>query len=492
MSRVLNVAAVRQAEADAVASGSSEFELMLSAGQQAADIINFHYPQAVRFLILCGGGNNGGDALVAARFLFKRYHREVAIYCVKQLSSLKGCAAQAVETLPREIEVFESTGFERRNILPGDVIIDGLLGIGFDGGALRPEIKRLIEVVNRSACPVVALDLPSGVNADIGAASPDGAVEADLTITFGAVKPGLFAGEGRALRGKLRLAEIGLPMPEANSTNVFTHIDAVDTIVTPACDCHKNSRGRVLVWGGSGEYPGAPVLSARGALSAGSGIVRLISCGDCRELAPAAVIVKKILNGSEIRGEVLPYFGMSDVLVAGCGWGNETPVEALDAVWEFPGKMILDADALNMFSRHPEKWRKSGKVLITPHPGEAARLAEAFGVEAEDRSDLAEKLAEKLGCVVLLKGHDSVIASPDCRKVLVAAGNYQLATAGSGDVLAGIIAAQAAKLPVFEAAVLGAYIHGVAGEKAKRVITADELPELAGEAVEAMRKNFLF
>ena len=103
MSRMLNVAAVRKAEADAVASGIAEFELMLSAGQQAADVINFHYPQAVRFLILCGGGNNGGDALVAARFLFKRYHREVAVYCVKPLASLKGCAAQAVETLPREI-----------------------------------------------------------------------------------------------------------------------------------------------------------------------------------------------------------------------------------------------------------------------------------------------------------------------------------------------------------------------------------------------------
>ena len=492
MSLVLNVAAVRKAENDAVASGIAEFELMLSAGRQAADMINFRYPQAVRFLILCGGGNNGGDALVAARFLYKRYHREVVVYSVKPLEALKGCAALAVETLPDEITVFESTGLERRNIFPGDVIVDGLLGIGFDGGALRPEVKRLIEVVNQSHCPVVALDLPSGINADTGEASGDGAVKAQMTVTFGAVKPGLFAREGRALRGILRLAEIGLPLPENNTEKVFTNIDAVETIVTPEPDCHKNSRGRVLIWGGSGEYPGAPVLSARGALSAGSGIVRLISCGDCRELAPAAVIVKKILNGSEIRGEVLPYFGMSDVLVAGCGWGNETSVAALDTVWEFPGKIILDADALNMFSRHPEKWIKRDNVLITPHPGEAARLAKAFGVEAGDRSEFAEKLAEKLGCVVLLKGQDSVVASPDGRKVLVAAGNYQLATAGSGDVLAGIIAAQAAELPCFEAAALGAYIHGAAGELADRVIMADELPELAGKAVEMMRKNFLF
>ena len=483
------VDSVRKAEAGAVALGTAEFDLMLSAGRQAADIIYHNYPQANRFLFFCGGGNNGGDALVAADLLFRRYHREVMVYSVKELNKFTGCAALAAKQLSAEICVIDSAMLRREDILPGDVIVDGLLGIGFRGGALRREVQSMIAVANAVRNPVISLDLPSGMNGDSGEISPDGAVNADLTITFGAVKPGLFSANGSALRGRLRLAEIGLSVSGDTGEEVFTNIDAVDMLAVPSADCHKNSRGRVLVWGGSEEYPGAPVLSAKGALYASAGIVRLVSCGDCRNLAPAAVIVKKIPNGSDVRSEVVPFFPVSDVLVAGCGWGNETPREALNAVWEFPGKVILDADALNMFSRFPESWSKHKDVLITPHPGEAARLATAFGVENRDRKQLAGDLAATLGCIVLLKGRDSVLAAPDGRTLVIASGNHLLATAGSGDVLTGIIAAQAAKLPLFEAAALGAYIHGIAGENAGRYIIADELPLLAARVISILRDN---
>lgn len=492
MSRMVSVAAVRQAEKAAVESGRSEFSLMFSAGCQAADIIHHHYPEAVRFIILCGGGNNGGDALVAAKILFQRYHKEVVICNTKPLDTLTGCAAQAAKMVPENIPVIDAKMFHTADILPGDVLIDGLLGIGFDGGALRADMKEIIAKINASRNPVVALDLPSGMNGDTGKISPDGAVNADLTITFGAVKPGLFSPEGSEFRGILRVADINLPETDNSGTEVFTNIDAVKVLPCPAVDCHKNSRGRVLVWGGSETYPGAPVLTASAALHSGSGIVRLVSCGDCRGLAPAAVIVKKIPNGSDVKSEVVPFFPLSDVLVAGCGWGNETPFEALDALWEFPGKLILDADALNMLSSRPEMWQFRSDVLITPHPGEAARLAAAFGINSTSRRELAAGLAARFKCIVLLKGRDSIIAAPDGRIGFVAAGNHALSTAGSGDVLAGIIAAQAAALPLFEAAALGAYIHGAAGEAAPGIIIADQLPRLAGKIIRSLRSNQIF
>ena len=492
MSRIFPVAAVRKAEQDAVLAGIAEYTLMDRAGRQAADIINYHFKAAVRFVVLCGGGNNGGDALVAAAYLCQRYQREAVIYCVKPLNSLTGCAAAAVANLPENIKVINDIPAPG-DIQPGDVIIDGLLGIGFNGGELRAGVRQMIEIANAVHCPVVALDVPSGINSDTGEVSPDGAINADMTITFGMLKAGLFSAAGSRLRGKLRMADIGLANYVSDSGEIFVNTDAVSAVLHPEFDCHKNRRGRVLVWGGSDEYPGAPVLAARAALHCGSGIVRLISNGECRSLAPASVIVRKLLNGSNIHSEVTPLFGVSDVLVAGCGWGTDNPAEALDVVQDFPGTVVLDADALNMFSCNIGKWRCRDKVIITPHPGEAARLASALGIIANGRSELCLKLAEKLHCTVLLKGRDSIVADFSGRKMLIAAGDHKLATAGSGDVLAGIIGAMAASGNAeFEAAVLGAYIHGVAGETAPGIPVADQLPELAGKVLAALRANGLF
>ena len=491
MSLLYSVAAVRCAEQRAVDSGTPEYDLMLDAGRQAADLINFHYPQAVRFLVFCGGGNNGGDALVAASVLHLRYHREVLVYALKPLNKLSGCAAFAASSLPETVELKEAAEFSTRDIHPGDVIIDGILGIGFDGGNLRPAVAELIAGINSSSSPVVALDLPSGMDGDSGRVSPDGVVDADLTICFGMVKRGLFSANGSRYRGNFRFADIGLDA-ENGSQEVFTNFDAVALAGRPGFDCHKNSRGRVLVWGGSDEYPGAPVLTSVAALRCGAGIVRLVSEGECSRIAPAEVIVKKIPNGSALAGEVMPFFELSDVLAAGCGWGGRIPVEALELLHRFPGKMVLDADALNMFSRHPEMWNFNGNLIITPHPGEAKRLAEVFGVEyGSERREFAIALARRLNCVVILKGRDSIVADSTGRNTLIAAGNYALATAGSGDVLTGIVAALLASetLPLFETAALGAYIHGIAGESAEGIPLAGDLPDSAGRILTALRRN---
>ncbi len=494
MSRLYSVAAVRYAEQRAVESGTPEYDLMLDAGRQAADLIDFHYPHAVRFLVFCGGGNNGGDALVAASVLHLRYHREVLVYALKPLNKLSGCAAFAASSLPETVELKEAADFSTRDIHPGDVIIDGILGIGFEGGSLRPAVAELIAKINSSSSPVVALDLPSGMDGDSGRVSPDGVIDADLTICFGMVKSGLFSGDASRYRGDFRFADIGLDAENDSNEEVFTNFDAVSLTGRPGFDCHKNSRGRVLVWGGSDEYPGAPVLTSVAALRCGAGIVRLVSEGECSRIAPAELIVKKIPNGSALSGEVMPVFELSDVLAAGCGWGGRIPVEALELLHRFPGKVVLDADALNMFSRHPEMWNFNGNLIITPHPGEAKRLAEAFGVEYSScRREFAVALAKRLNCVVILKGRDSIVADCTGRNTLIAAGNHALATAGSGDVLTGIIAALLASdmLPLFETAALGAYIHGVAGESADGIPLAGDLPESAGRILTALRHNHL-
>lgn len=495
MSVLQTVSAVRNAEKSAVDSGVAEYSLMFDAGSQAADIINFHYRNAPRFVVLCGGGNNGGDALVTAAVLFGKYRRNVVIYSVKSRDGFAGCAGQAVKDLPEEISFFHRENLSVKDFKPGDVIIDGLLGIGFAGGALRSEVKSFIAAAVASGLPVAALDLPSGMNGDTGVVSPDGVINADMTITFGMLKAGLFSGEGSRCRGKLRLVDIGLDAGVSCGKEVFTNLDAVKTVTHPGFDCHKNSRGRVLVWGGSSLYPGAPVLSGVAALRCGAGIVRIVSNGDCRPLAPAEVIVKKILCGSDVSRDVREFFPLSDVLVAGCGWGDETPVEALDVLWEFPGTLILDADALNMFSANIARWRCRDRVIITPHPGEAVRLAAALGLDcpAGNRERLAKELAGKLQCTVLLKGRDSVIADRNGNLMLIASGNHALATAGSGDVLAGIIAACVCGIEnTMTAAALAGFIHGAAGENSPGIPLAGEFGERAGIVLAAARQNALF
>jgi NAD(P)H-hydrate epimerase len=183
----------------------------------------------------------------------------------------------------------------------------------------------------------------------------------------------------------------------------------------------------------------------------------------------------------------------SDVLVCGCGWGSCAAAENLRCALSFPGKLILDADALNLVSGETELWRKRENLLITPHPGEAARLMSAFDIaDQHDRRKNALALAENLGCTVLLKGRDTVVAAPRGRAVVIAAGTPLLATAGSGDVLAGIIGAVASNgLAVGDAAMLGAYIHGIAGESAQKIFAADELPDLAAQVVYKLQHNAL-
>lgn len=482
------VALIREMERAAVASGTAEYELMLRAGVQAGRWIAAKYPLAQRFVILCGGGNNGGDALVAARYLFDSA-KKLIVYSTRSKQDFSGCAAMAAADLPEEIPFLVKDELGENDFFPGDVIVDGILGIGFSGGKLRENAASFIRAANSSSLPVVALDLPSGIDADSGDAAENGAIKADLTLTFGRVKPGLFQSAGSVLRGTLRLIDIGLSGGNSGGMEIFTNLDAVEKVPRFPVDCHKNSRGRVLIWGGSPEYPGAAALSTLAALKSGAGLVRCASSADLHGRVCNAAIVGKLAS-NEIPEE---FIALSDVLVCGCGWGKSVFPQAVERALDFPGCVVLDADALNFIAGTPEVWKRRDNIVITPHPGEAARLCAAWKIAfSGGRVEQAAALAEYSGAVTVLKGHDTVVAAPGKAPVIIAGGNALLATAGSGDVLAGTIGALAAQgVPAFDAASLGAYIHGIAAEDAGEILIADELPALIARKILQLQRNEL-
>lgn len=243
-------------------------------------------------------------------------------------------------------------------------------------------------------------------------------------------------------------------------------------------DVHKKSRGRVMIYAGSPLYPGAGALAATAALRAGAGYVRLFCEAPPYGKVPNALIVSLVSPGKND-------FSDCDAVCAGPGWGGHAGMKLRKVLRHAP-RLLLDADALNTLSQTPSLWeeRREGlEILMTPHPGEAARLCRAFGIDERlPRESLAQSLAEKLDCTVLLKGRESVIASPGKAPAVNACGGPELATMGSGDVLSGIAAALLAQnYPAQEAAEIAAALHGRAGELSGRGLIADDLPELLPE-----------
>ena len=449
--QAVKTATIRALEQQAIAAGIGESELMERAGRGAAEAIaRFAANRPIRRLVIvCGKGNNGGDGRVVARYWKER----------------PGVVIEAWKAPP--------VGDEFR---PGDLIVDALLGIGFRG-ALRSPFREWVEAINRSGCPVAALDLPTGLDADTGEVA-EMAVRADLTVTFGLPKIGLFLGEGPLMCGLIRCIDLGLETRGVTSElEVYMGRDAAAEFRPRSPDAHKNTTGRVLIAAGSARYPGAGVLAARGALRSGAGLVTLATgdLGHCT--VPAALIVVP----AEQAAALAPTF---DAVVAGCGWDTaEDRLPTLQSLLAGCSRLVLDADALNLLARHPELYTPNPGVIMTPHPGEAARLAAAFGVDADlPRPEFAAALAARLGCVVVLKGHRTVTAAPDGRRVINGSGSPALATAGSGDVLAGLLGGiYAGRVDAFAAAALAVYLHGRAGELGNRTLIGDDLPELLSQ-----------
>lgn len=485
--KIVSTASMRSMEQQAVSAGIPEYRLMRRAGEGAAALISsFAKGRFRRAVFFCGAGNNAGDAIVCAGLLDLPH----VILPFRCLNELKGAAAEAVKEFGPKLNTADPEHFD---FAPGDLIIDALLGIGFKGGSVRSPLDKALKMIKESCRTVIAFDLPSGLDGDTGDHAPETAAAA-MTITFGAPKQGLFLKNAPMLCGKIEVVPIGTDTEKVPAALPYGYFCRQDAFPLPqkTLDSHKNNRGRVLVLCGSMLYPGAAVLAASGALRF-AGIVRLLTVKhDAPLRLPAALISRYAVpeHSGALPANALKenrdFVLASDVLCAGCGWGPDTSPLLLADVLKFPGTVVLDADGINLLSRNPDLWQKRPGIILTPHPGEAKRLAEAFGVDTEAaREEFAAALAEKLGAVVVLKGFHTCVSDPDGGTTVNGSGGPELAMAGSGDVLAGIIAALAAGgRSCIDAARLGVFLHGMAGDMGHGRIIADELPELAAEAAD--------
>jgi ADP-dependent NAD(P)H-hydrate dehydratase / NAD(P)H-hydrate epimerase len=421
-----------------------------------------------RVAVLVGSGDNGGDALYAAARLADRGAAVIAIAAAGRIH--EGGAAALAGGGGRVIEAPGENADEA--IAAADLIIDGLLGIGGRGG-LREPAASLAAAAGRSRALVVAVDLPSGVDADTGEVA-GAAVRADVTVTFGTLKPGLLIDPGASCAGVVECVDIGLGgylgPPDVAAPQAA---DIAAWLPRPSEESDKYRRGVLGIVAGSDRFTGAPTLAVGGAIRGGAGMVRLLSSAVpvavVRQHWPEAVITT--LDASLGGSAAVEAVGQVEAWAAGPGMGtDEVAADLLAAVLATSVPVLVDADGITLLASHRELLPRPAPTLLTPHAGELARLlgADRLDVEAH-RLRLATQAAAELGCTVLLKGSTTVIAPPAAdQEVLVnPTGTSWLATAGSGDVLSGLAGSLLAQgLDPPRAAAAAAYLHGIAGRLA--------------------------
>ncbi|MGW7405233.1 NAD(P)H-hydrate dehydratase [Streptomyces sp. NPDC054833] len=419
-----------------------------------------------RVVLLVGSGDNGGDALYAGARLARRGAGVTAVLLAPDRTHPGGLAALR-KAGGTAVRADAGEGLVERAAL----VVDGIVGIGGKGG-LRPDAAALAAVAERSRAAVVAVDLPSGVEADTGEVR-GAAVRADLTVTFGTHKPGLLIDPAREHAGSVRLVDIGLELPAEPELEALQHADLARLLPVPAAESDKYRRGVVGVAAGSARYPGAAVLAVAGALRGGAGAVRYVGpAGD-------AVIARFPETLVSDRG---PHkAGRVQAWVVGPGAGDDAATVAEVLGEDVP--VLVDADGLRLVDRGAVRGR-TAPTLMTPHAGEAAAL---LGVSREKveagRLAAVRELASRYGATVLLKGSTTVVADAGGGAVRVnATGTSWLATAGSGDVLSGLAGSLlAAGLSALDAGSAAAYLHGLAGRFA-----ADGAPAGAHDVAEAI------
>ncbi len=475
--------------------------LMARAGQAAASaaltILN-HLSEGDtahrRVLVLAGPGNNGGDALEAAAHLAGS-GIEVLVWLAPEAASTSPeraqAAARARNSAARFIDGATSMATAAINAAPWNLIVDGLFGIG-STRPLAGVCREMAQLVNQQSCPVLALDVPSGLHADTGVV--DGmAIRASHTVTFIGDKPGLHTADGRDHAGEVEVAALAIApalLPLASAQLNGVHLFARH-LQPRRQNTHKGSYGSVAVLGGATGMSGAPILAARTALHAGAGRVT-IGFPD----TPLAY------DGGQPelmcrRAQDMDFTGLAfGALVAGPGLGGDSDsVELLQRAIDSDSPLLFDADALNLMAAEPELQSAlatrsgAGATILTPHPLEAARLLDMTVAEVQaDRLASARQLAAQLGVIVVLKGSGTVIAGQDGSVVINVTGSPALATAGTGDVLAGLCGSLLAQgWPEWEAALGAVWLHGAAAD-ALVASGAGPIGLTAGELIPAIRK----
>ncbi|MDQ0908272.1 hydroxyethylthiazole kinase-like uncharacterized protein yjeF [Streptomyces canus] len=449
MRTAYNVETVRAAERELMArlpEGALMQRAAAGLAAACADLLGRVYGR--RVVLLVGSGDNGGDALYAGARLARRGAGVTAVLLAPERAHSAGLAALR-RAGGRAVGVEDA----ERLIEKADLLLDGIVGIGGKGG-LRPDAARLAEAAERSRAVVVAVDLPSGVDADTGEVR-GAAVRADLTVTFGTHKPGLLIDPAREYAGSVRLVDIGLALPEEAELEALQHADVRRLLPVPTGESDKYRRGVVGIAAGSARYPGAAVLAVYGALRGGAGAVRYVGpAGD-------AVIARFPETLVSDRGP--KHAGRVQAWVVGPGAGDDA--SAVGEVLASDVPVLIDADGLRLADRDAVRAR-TAPTLMTPHAGEAAAL---LGVPREEvegaRLASARELAGRYDATVLLKGSTTLVADSGGGAVRVnPTGTAWLATAGSGDVLSGLAGSLLASgLSALDAGSVGAYLHGLAG-----------------------------
>ncbi|MFO1408584.1 MAG: NAD(P)H-hydrate dehydratase [Steroidobacteraceae bacterium] len=455
------------------------YELMTRAARATLDALVAAWPEARSIAVLCGTGNNGGDGLVLAR-LARQRGLDVRVVTLGYPAALRGDAQRAWQDYAHSGGRSTPWG---PAVLDCDVVVDAMFGTGL-AREIDGEARTIVEAVNARGRPVLAMDMPSGLDSDTG--RPHGvAVRADLTVTYLAHKVGCHVAEGPACVGRLLLDDLGVPPAALADTDPVMRILGEDVIAAalPPRDreAHKGRFGHVLVVGGGPGMPGAALLAGTAALRAGAGLVTLAVHPS--NLAAVAARPELMCVAAETPAALEAALERATVVAVGPGLGQSEWARAIHAsVLASSKPQVVDADALNLLALAPQ--RRDDRVL-TPHPGEAARLLERSTADIQARRmESAVELQSRYGGTVVLKGAGSLVVPLNGAPALCTLGNPGMATAGTGDVLTGVIAGIAAQCgDLALAAAAGVYVHARAGDLAARggvrgMLAGDVIAEL--------------
>jgi hydroxyethylthiazole kinase-like uncharacterized protein yjeF len=483
MIELLTTAEMAEADRLTITGGVPGITLMENAGRAVADAAAARL-QGGRVVVVVGPGNNGGDGFVAARHLTERGYA-VRVSFVGERAKLKGDAARAAERWNGPTEQ-ASPG----SLADCDIVVDALFGAGLDR-EVEGLPRAMIAAMNAASVPVIAVDLPSGVNGTTGAVMGM-AVDATHTVTFFRRKPGHLLLPGRLHCGTIEVADIGIPDSVLATIKPMTFANRPrlwgSAFPLPKAEGHKYTRGHVVVVSGGLSTTGAARLGARGALRAGAGLVTLASPREALSVnatASLAVMVRPVDGPAELAEFLSDKRRNAVVLGPGAGVGPAMR-EAVGAALTSEAAVVLDADALTSFAEEPAALmsaivKRVGRgVILTPHEGEFSRLFKAINknFKVHEKLEKTRQAARFSGAVVLLKGADTVVAAPDGRASIADNAPPYLATAGSGDVLAGMIAGLLAQgMPAFDAASAAVWLHGEAASEFGPGLISEDLPE---------------
>ena len=490
--------------------GVASLTLMENAGTAVADFVIAQYPSARRIAVIAGKGNNGGDGFVAARKLADQ-GREVRLVLLAAPAELKGDAAQMFSRLQIQPQIVRSAKELESGISGCDLLIDAILGTGF-----RPPVTGLyaeaIAAINASTIPAIAVDIPSGADADRAGDQQRPLARADAVVTFTAPKPAhIFS---RLTSGPTLVAPIGSPAEAVVSNlqmNLITSKHIAPLIAPRPADSNKGSYGHVLVIGGSLGKAGAAAMAGMSALRAGAGLSTVATAKSV--LATVAGFHPELMTepldeteAGSISLRALEY-GRMDSLAAkktvlaigpGISRQDETAEFVRTIVAKYSNPIVLDADGLNAFEGKEDSLTGESRCLvITPHPGEMARLSGLSIPEIQkDRVNVARSFAQLHRLIVVLKGHRTIVAQPDGTVWVNATGNPGMATGGTGDILTGMVAGFIAQYPdrVNEAVIAAVHLHGLAGDVAcetmgEQSLVATDLVKALPEAMRRERNN---